>query len=131
MDYHSILVSELLLAHNYSIANRDMVEAFTTTTFDCLHHWLDVNAKTDEVMELELTDYIGRYTEMDETQYLNSLKTVAIASCAAPALRAAPLARFPSSPGIKSPQRPRLCDRERMRRKENVCNLWRRDQEHC
>lgn len=80
MDFHAIFVSELLLAHNYSIANRDMVEAFTTTTFDCLHHWLDVNAKTDEVMELELTDYIGRYTEMDETQYLNSLKTVAIAS---------------------------------------------------
>ena len=80
MDFHAIFVAELLMAHNYSISNRDMVEAFVTTTFDCLHHWLDMNAKSDEVMELELTDFIGRYTEMDESQYLSSLKTVAIAS---------------------------------------------------
>ena len=48
---------------------------------ETLYHWLDVNAKADEVVELVIDDYIGKYEDnMSAEDYDKALTPVAVAS---------------------------------------------------
>ena len=49
--------------------------------FEVLYHWFDVNAKADEIVELVIDDYIGKYSNtMSEEEYNNALTVVATGS---------------------------------------------------
>ena len=80
MNFFEIFISEMLNSHNYGISDKGVISLFIMATFDVIFHWLDVNAKADEVVELDITDYIGVYEILTEQEYNERLKTVAIAS---------------------------------------------------
>lgn len=80
MKFWELFIAEMLTAHNYSISSEEMIYVMTIQVFETLYHWLDVNASADEVQELVITDYIGKYENISAEEYDSRLKTVAIAS---------------------------------------------------
>lgn len=80
MKYWEIFIAEILTSHNYSISNEDMIYIMTMQVWETLYHWLDVNAKADEIQELDITDIIGKYENISAEEYNSRLKTVAVAS---------------------------------------------------
>lgn len=80
MNFWELFVAQLLSAHNYSITDKDMIYVLTMQVWETLYHWLDVNAKSDEVVELDITDYIGTYENLSAEDYNSKLKTVATAA---------------------------------------------------
>lgn len=81
MKYWQIFNTVICVSHNYAISDEDMVNLLTIQVFETLFHWLDVNAKADEVVELVIDDYIGKYQEnLSEEEYNKQLTPVATAS---------------------------------------------------
>lgn len=81
MKYWQIFNTVLCVSHNYAISDEQMVYVLTMQVFETLFHWLDVNAKTDEVVELIIDDYIGKYEDgISAEEYAKSLTPVAIAT---------------------------------------------------
>lgn len=80
MTYWEIFNTEICTSQNYTISDMNMVHALTMQVWETLFHWFDVNAKPDEIMELVIDGYIGKYEDMTAEKYAESLKTVAIGS---------------------------------------------------
>lgn len=80
MKFWEIFNCELMGAHNYSIADKDMVNILVIQAFEVLYHWFDTNAKPDEIVELVIDGYTGKYENMTEEEFNNSLKVLAIGS---------------------------------------------------
>lgn len=81
MKFWEIFVAECLTAHNYTVTNEEIIYVLTMEAWNVLFHWLDVNAKPEEVQELNITDYIGKYENgLTAEEYASRLKTVATAS---------------------------------------------------
>lgn len=81
MKYWELFNANLCIAHNYAIADEQMIYTLTMQVFEVLYHWFDVNAKADEIVELIIDDYIGKYSNnMSEEEYNNALTVVATGS---------------------------------------------------
>lgn len=79
MKYWEIFNATLCSSKNYAISDEQMINILTMQAWECLYHWFDVNAVTDQVVELVIDDYIGAYDpNMTEEKYNNSLVPVAI-----------------------------------------------------
>lgn len=81
MRYWQIFNGVLTVSHNYCISDESMIYVLTMVAFEQIFKWLDANAKTDEVVELVISDYIGKYDDtMTEEAYNAALTPVAIAA---------------------------------------------------
>ena len=81
MKFWQIFNTVLCVSHNYAISDEQMVYVLTMQTLETIFHWLDVNAKSEEVVELIIDDYIGKYEDnMNKEDYEKQLTPVAIAS---------------------------------------------------
>lgn len=81
MTYWEIFNNTLCKTYNYAISDEKMIYTLTIQAFETLYHWFDVNAKTDEIVELIIDGYIGVYNDqMSDEEYNNSLVVVATGS---------------------------------------------------
>lgn len=81
MKYWQIFNGTLTVAHNYAISDEGMIYVLSMVAFEQIFKWLDANAKPDEIVELVISDYIGKYDDtMTEEAYNAALTPVAIAS---------------------------------------------------
>ena len=81
LKFWQIFNTVLCVSHNYAISDENMVYVLTIQVMETLYHWLDVNAKADEVVELVIDDYIGKYEDnMSAEDYDKALTPVAVAS---------------------------------------------------
>lgn len=81
MKFWQIFNGILTVSHNYAISDESMIYVLTMVAFEQIFKWLDTNAKSDEVVELVISDYIGKYDDtMTAEAYNAALTPVAICS---------------------------------------------------